>query len=51
MLLTMTESLRDVIAFPKTQRANDLMTGAPTRVNPEQLLELKLRVLVEEKKE
>jgi len=51
MLLTNTESLRDVVAFPKTQRANDLMTGAPTPVNVDQLLELKLRVLAEEKKE
>jgi aspartyl-tRNA synthetase len=29
-----------VIAFPKTQRGNDLMTGAPAVVNPEQLLEV-----------
>ncbi|MFM2418315.1 MAG: aspartate--tRNA ligase AspS, partial [Pseudomonadota bacterium] len=49
MLLTNAESLRDVVAFPKTQRANDLMTGAPTPVNVDQLLELKLRVMAEEK--
>jgi aspartyl-tRNA synthetase len=45
MLLTETESLRDVIAFPKTQRGNDLMTGAPAPVAPEQLLELHVAVL------
>ncbi|MET0340334.1 MAG: amino acid--tRNA ligase-related protein, partial [Polyangiales bacterium] len=49
LLLTNAESLRDVIAFPKTQRASDLMTGAPTPVNVDQLLELKLRVMGEEK--
>ena len=45
MLAAETESIRDVIAFPKTQRANDLLTGAPTRVEADQLLELKLKTL------
>ncbi len=40
MLLTETASIRDVIAFPKTQRGNDLMTGAPAPIQPDQLLEL-----------
>ena len=40
MLAAQTESIRDVIAFPKTQRANDLMTGAPSAVNPEMLSEV-----------
>ena len=43
MLATETDSVRDVIAFPKTQRANDLMTGAPGPVSAEQLLELKVK--------
>ena len=45
MLAAETESIRDVIAFPKTQRANDLMTKAPSRVGFEQLLELKIKTL------
>ena len=45
LLAANAESLRDVIAFPKTQRANDLMTGAPGRVHPEQLADLKIRVI------
>lgn len=43
MLACETESIRDVIAFPKTQRANELLTGAPTKVAAELLVDLKIR--------
>jgi len=39
-LLTGSESIRDVIAFPKTANAQSLMDGAPTPIEPEQLAEL-----------
>jgi aspartyl-tRNA synthetase len=45
MLLAGRESLRDVIAFPKTQRGSDQMSDAPNTVAPEQLVELGVRVV------
>ncbi|MBS0634569.1 MAG: aspartate--tRNA ligase [Verrucomicrobia bacterium] len=42
MILVETEGIRDVIAFPKTQKASCLMTGAPSEVATVQLKELKI---------
>jgi aspartyl-tRNA synthetase len=44
MLLTGTDNIRDVIAFPKTQRGQCLLTDAPSDVDEKQLNELNLRV-------
>ena len=44
MLLAGEDSIRDVIAFPKTASGSDPMTGAPGPVTPEQLRELRLRL-------
>ncbi len=44
-LLCGTTSIRDVIAFPKTQKAQDLMTQSPTPVTPKQLRELHIQTV------
>jgi len=43
-LMVGTEAIRDVIAFPKTQRGQDLLTGAPTPVTEKQLRDLHIRL-------
>jgi aspartyl-tRNA synthetase len=40
------ENIREVIAYPKTQSGADLLTGAPTPLPPESLVELGIRVVV-----
>jgi aspartyl-tRNA synthetase len=46
MLLCGVESIRDVIAFPKTQKAMCVMTDAPSQVSDKQLKELSLRTSI-----
>ena len=50
MLLTESENIRDVIAFPKTQKGTDMMTGAPSPVNADQLAELRISTVQADKK-
>ncbi|MBI3794090.1 MAG: aspartate--tRNA ligase [Nitrospinae bacterium] len=47
MILTGSSSIREVIAFPKTQRAIDMMTDAPSDATAQQLKEVSLKVTVQ----
>ena len=49
MLMAGKDTIRDVIAFPKTQSASDLMTEAPSPVNLKQLKELHIKLDVKMK--
>jgi aspartyl-tRNA synthetase len=49
MLLADEKNIREVIAFPMNQRAQDLMMGAPSEVTPKQLKELHIQICEEEK--
>ena len=49
MMLLKTESIRDVIAFPKTQSAACILTDAPSNISNEQMLELGIKILDEDK--
>jgi len=51
MILAGESSLREVIAFPKNQRAQDLMLGAPSPIDERQLRELHLRIVYPEEQE
>ncbi len=51
MLLAQEKDIREIIAFPMNQQAQDLMMGAPATVRPEQLRELHLSVVWPEKKD
>ena len=46
MLMTNTENIKDVIAFPKTQSARDMMMDAPSTVDDKQLEEIYIKVKI-----
>ncbi|MFW6063713.1 MAG: aspartate--tRNA ligase [Chloroflexota bacterium] len=50
-LMTGEPNIREVMAFPKTQQAADLMAGAPSEVNEQQLRELHIRLAIEDEEE
>jgi aspartyl-tRNA synthetase, bacterial type len=50
MIFAGTDNIRDVIAFPKTQSAQDILMGAPSPVDEQQLIDLHLQVRPQEKK-
>ena len=50
MLLGKLDSIRDVIAFPKTQSAVCMLTGSPSNVTEEQLKEVSIKIIEEESK-
>lgn len=47
-IITKSDTIRDVIAFPKTQRGISLLSGAPSEIGKEQLKELGIKVEAEE---
>lgn len=51
MLLAKTDNIKDVIAFPKTQTASDLMSEAPSEVDSKQLKELGIKIIKDDKNE